>query len=419
MPSIPNYGHVLVALSGGSDSIALALLAKEHCDRVTAAHVEHGIRAEASCRDMEFVRQFCHRHGIELHVARLDVPAIARRDGVGLETAAREARYAFLRKIKEEIGADAIVTAHHMDDQMESVLMHIFRGSGTRGLEGMRERSGDIVRPLLGYTKAQLLEYLAEKGEAFCEDETNRQDITPRNLLRNQVMGQILSAYPRAREAVSRLAQTAQLEGAYLDREAGKLLRREFCGWSVDKNADEALVKRAIASLIPEYSSVCDAYDGRAASLALGWQARTVNGRIYLTAPDAAPMGEFPLGETITRTPSVEISAQMWEAVPSRDPMAQVFRREALQNACIRVRRDGDFIRPFGMRGKKLLSDYMQGRGMPLPLRDFWPVLAVGNEVLWVIGVGVSESSKVIEGAQCVRLTAKYIGGYGGETNEI
>ena len=419
MLQIPDYGHVLVALSGGADSVALALLAKKNCARVTAAHVEHGIRAEASKRDMAFVQEFCKRHEIPLHTVCLDIPAMARENSVGLETAAREARYAFLRRIKEETGADVIATAHHMDDQMETVLMHLFRGSGTRGLEGMREKNGDLVRPLLGYTKAQLMEYLKERGEGFCEDETNRQDITPRNILRNRAIPQILSAYPRAAEAVARLAHTVRLEGEYLDKEAGRLIRRELCGWSVDRSADEALVKRAIAALIPDFDSVNDAYAGKAASLAHGWQARTASGRIYLIAPDAGAIEETPLADGITRTEVMEISAMPWGDTPSRDKMAQVFRRDALTGACIRVRRNGDFIRPLGMQGKKLLSDYMQDRRLPLPLRDFWPVLAVGNEVLWVIGVGVSETSKVIKDTQCVMLTAKYVGQYGGETNEI
>ena len=198
MLEIPNYGHVLVALSGGADSVALALLAKQCCARVTAAHVEHGIRAEASKRDMAFVQEFCKRHEIPLHTVCLDIPAMAKANSTGLETAAREARYAFLQSVKDKTGADVIATAHHMDDQMETVLMHLFRGSGTHGLEGMREKNGDIVRPLLGYTKAQLVEYLAQLGESFCEDETNRQDITPRNILRNRAIPQILSAYPRA-----------------------------------------------------------------------------------------------------------------------------------------------------------------------------------------------------------------------------
>ena len=165
MMRIPNYGHVLVALSGGPDSVALALLALESGARVSAAHVEHGIRGADSVRDMEFVEDFCARQGIALYTARIAVPELAQKTGVGLETAAREARYAFLRKVKEQIGADVIATAHHRDDQMETVLMHLFRGCGTRGLEGMRARSGDLVRPLLEYSKADLITYLREKGQ--------------------------------------------------------------------------------------------------------------------------------------------------------------------------------------------------------------------------------------------------------------
>ena len=175
MMRIPNYGHVLVALSGGPDSVALALLALESGAHVTAAHVEHGIRGADSVADMEFVEDFCARQGIALHTARIDVPALSRQTGLGLETAAREARYRFLREVKERVGADVIATAHHRDDQMETVLMHLFRGCGTRGLEGMRFRSGDLVRPLLAYTKEELTGYLRAKGQPY------RQDVKIRN----------------------------------------------------------------------------------------------------------------------------------------------------------------------------------------------------------------------------------------------
>jgi len=409
MLKIPNYGRVLVALSGGADSVALALLALESGAQVMAAHVEHGIRGEASERDMAFVQDFCARQGIELHAVRMNVPEIAQQQGIGLETAARQARYAFLREAKLRVGADVIATAHHMDDQMETVLMHLFRGCGTRGLEGMRERSGDIVRPLLKYSKAELIEYLNRRQQCWCEDETNREAITPRNVLRNRAIPGILSAYPQAGRAVARLARAAQLEGEYLDAQAGRLVKKELCGWSIEKDAPEALVKRALAGFIPDFEGVGEAYQREAVSLPGGWQARTCQGRIYLTAPDAQPFSAVPLGDT-TQAGGVHIVREAWPDEPSRDKMAQVFAAAALKGAQLRPRRPGDFIRPFGMQGKKLLSDYMQGRGIPLPLRDFWPLIAVDDEVLWVIGTGVSETSKVRTGSACVRLTAKYIG---------
>lgn len=407
---IPNYGHVLVALSGGPDSVALALLALESGARVSAAHMEHGIRGADSVADMQFVQEFCARRGIPLSVARIDAPALARRLGVGVETAAREARYRFLREVKERVGADVIATAHHRDDQMETVLMHLFRGCGTRGLEGMRERNGDLVRPLLEYGKAELLEYLRERGQPYCEDATNRVCNTPRNALRNGAIPLILSAYPQAACAIARLARVARLEGDCLDSMAEPLLRAELCGHSVDRNAPEALVKRALARVVPDYSGVCAAYEKSSASLPGGWQAETCAGRIYLVSPLAKPLCDAYLTPEGARSGGVEILASASPCEISRDPMAQIFSAGALKGAMLRVRRSGDFIQPLGMSGRKSLGDYMADRRLPAPLRRFWPVVAVDDEILWVIGVGVSERSKVRpESGACVKLTARYI----------
>ncbi len=409
MMRIPNYGHVLVALSGGPDSVALALLALESGAHVTAAHVEHGIRGADSVADMEFVEDFCARQGIALHTARIDVPALSRQTGLGLETAAREARYRFLREVKERVGADVIATAHHRDDQMETVLMHLFRGCGTRGLEGMRFRSGDLVRPLLAYTKEELTGYLRAKGQPYRQDATNFLNGTPRNALRNGVIPQILAAYPQAARAVAQLSLVAQLEGEYLDAQAAPLLRRELCGYSVDRRAPEALVKRAMARIVPDYGGVCAAYEKRAASLPGGWRAETYGARVYFTSPAARPLAAVPLLEGGARAAGVEVVASRWAGGVSADPMAQVFCREALCGASLRSRACGDFIRPLGMDGRKKLSDYMADRKVPAPLRAFWPVVAVENEVLWVIGVGVSQRSRVTDGcAARVKLTARY-----------
>ena len=421
MMRIPNYGHVLVALSGGPDSVALALLALESGARVSAAHVEHGIRGADSLQDMEFVEDFCARQGIPLYTTRIDVPGLAQKAGVGLETAAREARYAFLREAKAKIGADVIATAHHRDDQMETVLMHLFRGCGTHGLEGMRPRSGDLVRPLLEYSKADLIAYLQKKGQPYREDATNRLSDTPRNALRNGAIPSILRAYPQAARAIAQLARVAQLEGEYLDAQARLLLRQELCGYSVDKGAPEALVKRAMACVIPDFGGVQAAYERHSASLPGGWQAETYGNRVYFISPAAAPLFVAPLTAGGACAGGVEVVAAPCEGEISTDPMAQVFCELALRGAVLRSRKQGDFIQPLGMAGRKKLSDYMADRKIPAPLRAFWPVVAVESEVLWVIGVGVSERSKVTEGCgACVKLTAKYtLEEWGGRAHDL
>ena len=134
----------LVALSGGVDSVVLLHLLLSLGARVVAAHVEHGIRGENSRRDCAFVQEMCRARGVMLTLTHLDVPAEARRRGTGLEETAREMRYAFLRHERERLRLDVIVTAHHMDDQAETVLLHLLRGASARGLGGMREEQDGL-----------------------------------------------------------------------------------------------------------------------------------------------------------------------------------------------------------------------------------------------------------------------------------
>ena len=178
--ALPEGVTVLAACSGGIDSLAMLDMLDRLQEvlgvRLAAAHFEHGIRGKDSLEDAEFVREFCGARGIEFYGASADVPGEAARAGESLETAARRLRYAFLRRIagalsekygmgenQEKLGRVVIATAHHRDDQAETVLMHLIRGTGLRGLGGIRCRQGDLVRPLLFASKRELAEYCRQR----------------------------------------------------------------------------------------------------------------------------------------------------------------------------------------------------------------------------------------------------------------
>jgi tRNA(Ile)-lysidine synthase len=201
-----NTGGILAAVSGGADSVAMLCLlrevCREHSVRLTAAHFEHGIRAEASVADAAFVRELCRAWNVELIEGSADVPAMAKARSVGIEEAARDARYAFLREAKRQAGADWIALAHHQDDQAETVLMHLLRGCGLKGLVGMRETEGDLYRPLLSYPKQTLVDFLRNQGIEWREDASNQVSDTPRNALRLNVIPQMETCYPAAKRAI-------------------------------------------------------------------------------------------------------------------------------------------------------------------------------------------------------------------------
>lgn len=178
----------LVALSGGLDSVCLCYLLCEAGYPVAAAHFNHRLRGEESDADERFVREFCKERNVPLFVGSGDVAAFAEEERIGTEEAARKLRYAFLERTARECDACCIATAHHANDNAETVLFNLARGTGSAGLAGIAARCGMLVRPLLGVTRAELLSYAHENGLAWCEDATNEDENYTRNFIRAQLL---------------------------------------------------------------------------------------------------------------------------------------------------------------------------------------------------------------------------------------
>ena len=197
---------IVVACSGGPDSLALAevlhVLTPRYQLRLCVAHFEHGIRGAASLADAQFVREYCGRRQLPCVVEAADVPHVAEQAGQSLETMGRELRYAFLERVRKEKGLDVIATAHHADDQAETVLMHLLRGAGLTGLAG--------IRPRRGVTKAQIRAYLATCGLVPHEDATNETPDCLRNRVRLELLPLLRARYnPRITQALGQLAVLA------------------------------------------------------------------------------------------------------------------------------------------------------------------------------------------------------------------
>lgn len=231
---------VLVAVSGGLDSMCLLHFMHVNGYCVTAAHFDHGLR-DSSADDARFVQHWCNAQGIPFVCERGDVRVAARENGWSMEEAARRLRYDFLCRAMRETGCACIVTAHHLDDNAETILLNLVRGTGVAGLCGMRERQGDVVRPFLGQTRAELAAYVAKYGLPHVEDETNADaDAAARNRVRLCVMPELQKINPRATEHICTAAQTlAQVDDA-LEREA----QRRCAGVEMHENA-VALPRRA------------------------------------------------------------------------------------------------------------------------------------------------------------------------------
>lgn len=181
-------GKILVALSGGGDSMAMLTALSELCeDRIAAAHLEHGFRGDDSIADARFVAEHCESIGIECFVRSVDVEA-ERSPAESSEMAGRRIRYAFFDEVARERGYSFIATGHTADDSIETMIYNLFRGTGLRGLAGITERRGMIVRPIIRCRRDQLRDYMKDKGVRWCEDATNETGTYKRNLIRNELL---------------------------------------------------------------------------------------------------------------------------------------------------------------------------------------------------------------------------------------
>lgn len=404
--------RLLVALSGGADSVALLCMLAENRERLgltlCAAHVDHCIRGNEGHADAEYCRTLCRRLNIPFYLETVDVPAL-RATGEGLETAARRLRYDALRRIQAETDSEWIALAHHLNDQAETVLMHLLRGCGPEGIGGMEVLSGDLYRPLLDTPKAVLEDWLRERNISWRTDSTNLEACTPRNSLRLYGLPALEESYPSATAAIARYAEAAQCENRLMEK-----LTEEFLHTHLDRgpygarirrpeSADEAVLRRAIRSVCGRALP----HTKLAQLIALCMQTRgklEISGNLFAERTPAAvyflPKGlELPEPVPLPESGAIRFgnlgTMEICSAgtIPVRDdPDRQVLSADALHGAVLRTRSAGDRIRPLGC-GEKLLSDYLTDRKIDRPLRDTIPLIAVGNRILWAVGVGISEDA--------------------------
>lgn len=424
--------HVLLAVSGGADSVALFCLLLEAQGRLplslSCAHVEHGIRGEASLRDLAFVQELCRTHGVPLYAAHVDAPAYARQHGCGLEDAARTLRYDFLNRTADDIHADVIALAHHAGDQAETVLLHAMRGSDVRGLCAMRARRGRLIRPLLPCRPEALRAYLAEIGQPFCEDATNGDRRYPRNRVRRDVLPQMEMAVPGAGGALCRLAEAAQRDEDYFEEQIDALNLRVMPlvnGAAMDRRAllalHPALCSRVLVRLIARaglapqsaeaVSGIMDALARADAAVNLTGGAHAVAGQRYLCVVRAdAPCPETPLSVPgVTDTPFGRFEVR--PAGPREwgdGKRSQSIPKELLAQARVGSRREGETLVPFGKRSPVKLKKLMIDAGVERAMRESVPVVRGGGETLFAVGLRSAESCRGHEGEE--RMLVSFLG---------
>ena len=417
---------VLLACSGGPDSLALAhiLLQLREAEelKVVIAHFEHGIRGETSLQDAAFVRSFALRYGLPFELGSANVPQMARTEGISIETAARECRYRFLREAAQKYGGALIATAHHADDQAETVLMRLLRGTGVTGLAAMRPRLGNIIRPLLGIRRSEIEAYCEENQLNPRLDETNLQEVYLRNRLRLKLLPQLQREYnPSVVEALSQLAEVAAETEDFLaaetERAVSSMAKSEGNGWHLDREQfrrlsdalQAAVLRWIIRKLKPEAEIgfvqlrqarrlVREGETGASLSLNAGIKFELCyNEAIFSLCSDSA--ADFAAGAENLRwdllVPGTTVLAELGllvrsEILTERPELLSADRIVADADALaqpleVRLRRPGD---SFALKeGRQKLKDFFINWKLPRRERDRVPVFTAGGEIFWLGGL--------------------------------
>lgn len=408
-----------LALSGGRDSVALAHALAEAGADFFAVHVEHGIRGENSLRDAEFVRAFCAERGIELVTRSVDVPSYAADSGLTVEQAARELRYGVFAELLREGLCGHVLLAHHRDDQAETLFMRILRGTGIKGLRGMSAVNGPYVRPLLGYSRAQIDEYVAAHGLPYADDETNSDEAYTRNFLRRE-LAVLRERFPALDAAAARLAAHAAEDDDFIERFV-PLPRTEGAAvcLPIAELGEPVTAKRAVARAcallgveqdiedrhLRAALSLIDAESGRRLNFPRGITVYRESGRLAFVS-DAADKARTECAETPfpdLSSGAVRAAGVNFEKVSARggDGALYIDGGKLPKDAVLRYRREGDFIRKFG-GGTKSFGDFLTDRKVPLRLRDGITVCASGSEILFAAGLDISSRLKIDDDTETI-----------------
>jgi tRNA(Ile)-lysidine synthase len=434
--------HSLVAVSGGADSVALLVLlhglAKRFSWRLTVAHLDHGIRSRAAAGgDAAFVAALAKRLKIPCVVGRARVPALARRRGISLEMAAREARYAFLVRTARTVKADVIATAHTADDQVETILLKLLRGAGRGGLSGMAAATTvggiPLLRPLLEVSRREIESLLREQQIPWREDESNRDPAFLRNRVRHELLPLLERDYnPNIRATLLRSREVMAAEDAWLDEIARGIL--EDCApdatLSTQLQGYPLAARRRVIRLWLVRQGVLPAsldFDGvarvdkllernrgsRRVELPGGWQVERRYDRLSAvkgSVPGVAAVPEVPAvrlkvpGVTRVKALNLRIMATLAPGVvKDRGAGPGVFPARATLSAKVLKERDlwvrpvkaGDRILPFGMTGSRKIQDILVDAKVPRAERALIPVLTCADRIVWLPGYRIARNCAV------------------------
>ncbi len=424
---ITNGERILVAVSGGIDSIVLLDCLDSLRDRygleIGVAHFNHHLRGNESDEDARFTADVAKQRGLECRIGGADVHSLAAAGKCSVQEAARNARYAFLSETRKSMGFDKIATAHHADDNAETMLLNFFRGSGVRGLSGIPvfRRDLSVIRPLLFATREQIGRYAAARHLAYREDSSNARNDYTRNALRHRIVPIILEhCNPNLSEMMQRTAGLFGELDAYLDGLSDTLSASVLISSSAGTTVLDRTVLRNQPRFLQEYflwrtaaaaagstpsrrtiegmMDVCDGETGSICSIGSGYSFLRDRDRLLITKMSAGEDYFLPvnIGEEYHFTTFTFQSSRVTEAEMNDDPGVEYADGDAIApSLALRTWRESDWFVPLGMNQKKKISDFFIDKKVPLHEKHRIPILTAGDSVVWICGLRLDERVKI------------------------
>lgn len=420
---------VVCGVSGGSDSMALLhvlqSLQGEFGHAVLAAHLDHGLRPE-SAAEAAFVQSYCTAHDIPFFFEKADIAGIAKREHISKEEAGRRVRYNLFNRIAQEQCAAKIAVGHQLQDNAETVLFNLMRGSGLGGLGGIRPVQGNLIRPLLFIERDEILQYLKDHDIPFVRDESNESEEYTRNRIRHKLIPMMQQYNPNLCKTLSRMANMLAedeealrgMTDSYYRKAAShaeggsiRLSLKELV--SAPKAISRRIIRKAVESIcglkdltgvqVDAVLELSALQPGSQADIHDGLVARRGFEDITILMPNLLnPHREIPLrleGETGATDFGCRFVCTLIQEIPAdlknHNLLYEYFDADLFpQDAIIRSRREGDRIKPLGC-GHMKLKKYLSEKKIPRWDREDIPVIALGQDILWAVGCGINDDVKV------------------------
>jgi tRNA(Ile)-lysidine synthase len=430
--------HIVVGVSGGADSICLLYLLwgmREKLQiKITAIHINHGIRGIEAKEDEDFVRDFCQRLGIELECFFFDIKEIAKKKKVSEEEAGRFVRYQCFNQTLEKYKKGKIAVAHHKNDQAETVLMNLIRGTGLNGLLGMQPKRDNIIRPLLGCSRMEIEEYLNQKNIPFKEDYTNALDIYTRNKIRLKVLPYIEQHINnKVVEHVSLTAKILKDEEDFMESFSQQVFRKlileesnEWLSISIEKFKElhRAVKKRVIRIILLQIVGHLNNLESIHINQVLELVEKQVGKNINLPNKvlvkkdyetlifmrNSISVKKESIGQIKINIPGTHnleslgkiIKTEVFEHKKDASIPKKIYTKwfdydKIIGTLSIRSREPGDFIAISKVNGRKKIKTFFIDEKIPQEQRACIPLLTDGHHIIWIIGYRISEHYKVTE----------------------